>query len=77
MAFSLGTVSTGFRHLGRKRVILAFHVVSISGLGSEHLELICKLSFSFFPFFFFFFKSLWFWFFPPFQQRCSRCSRGG
>lgn len=37
--------------LGRKHVILAFHVVSISGLGSEHLELICKLSFSFFPFF--------------------------
>lgn len=52
MTFSLGTVSTGFRHLGRKRVILAFHVASISGLGSEHLELICQLSFSFFPFFF-------------------------
>lgn len=56
MTFSLGAVSTGFRHLGRKRVILAFHVASISGLGSEHLELICQLSFSFFPFFFF--KSL-------------------
>lgn len=52
MTFSLGAVSTGFRHLGRKRVILAFHVASISGLGSEHLELICQLSFSFFPFFF-------------------------
>lgn len=68
MAFSLGTVSTGFRHLGRKRVILAFHVVSISGLGSEHLELICKLSFSFFPFFFFSSSHCGFGFFPPFSR---------
>lgn len=65
MTFSLGTVSTGFRHLGRKHVILAFHVVSISGLGSEHLELICKLSFSFFPFFP---SSHCFFFSPPFSR---------
>lgn len=67
--FSLGIGPTGFGHLWSRHVILIFHVIFISVLGSEHLESICKLSFSTFPF-----CSSRFFFFP---QWSSRCSRGG
>lgn len=50
MMFSLGAISIEFGHFWRRHVIWVFHVVFISVLGSEHLESICKLSFSVFPF---------------------------
>lgn len=64
--FSLGIIPTGFGHFWSRHVILIFHVIFISVLGSEHLESICKLSFSTFHF-----CSSHFFFF---QQRSWRCS---